>query len=179
MKKNHKIVAGGTALLLAMGLGLAAVGSTSAYFSDTNSGGAITVTAGSIYVTTDDSLKFTSDLEYTNVLPGDTVAKDVAVENSGSSAQDVYLVVDEEDLSKAQSAARGKGDLVVSVGENEVARLSTMDTEVQLASNLAAGDEITVTFTLEADTDTEFATGRGVDLPYSIVATQPGIEPGA
>lgn len=173
MKKNHKIVAGGTAILLALGLGLAAVGSTSAYFSDTNTGGAITVTAGSIYVDTDGDATTTSDVEYTNVLPGDTLAQDVAVENAGTSAQDVYLVVDEAQLATAQAAADGKGDVYISVNGTEVAQLSTMDAEVLLAEDLAAGGTATITFTLETSTGTEQAIDpAGLNLPYSIVATQ-------
>lgn len=180
MKKNHKIVAGGTALLLALGLGLAAVGSTSAYFSDTNTGGAITVTAGSIYVDTDGDEATTSDIAYTGVLPGDTVAQDVEVENSGTSAQDVYLVVDEDALATAQDVIEGKGDVHISVNNTEVAQLSTMGTEVLLAPGLGAGDIATVTFTLETATGTEQpVTPSEMNLPYSIVATQPGVTPGA
>ena len=173
MKKNHKIVAGGTAILLALGLGLAAVGSTSAYFSDTNTGGAITVTAGSIYVDTDGDETTTSDIEYTNVLPGDTLTQDVEVENAGTSAQDLYLVVDEADLATAQDAIAGKGDLFITVDGTQVAQLSTMGAETPLATDLAAGDTATVTFTLVTTPGTEQAIDpAGLDLPYSIVATQ-------
>ena len=93
---NKKIIAGGSAALLAVGLGIASVGVTSAYFSDTNTGGHVEASLGSIKVAVDGDKSTTPVIDFANLLPGDTATGGFTVENIGRSAQDVYMTFPKE-----------------------------------------------------------------------------------
>lgn len=191
MRKNHKIIAGGTALLLALALGLAAVGSTSAYFSDTNSGGAITATAGSIYVDVMDpygqnSETGTPDIDLGTVVPGDTVTSGtLTVQNTGTSTQDVVIQFTDP-AALAQLNALGEYGTVAIVvapagvdGEGEVAFSShdlaanPLPSQVVLWDDLQPGESFYLSFTLSISPDaTAQSQVESLGLDYSIVATQ-------
>lgn len=197
MKKNHKIIAGGTALLLALALGLAAVGTTSAYFSDTNTGGAITATSGSvaaISVDVNGDPTATPDIAFENLLPGATQEQSFTVTNSGTSPQDVWVqfpnpeeVGDFSDILKKDASFEiyVDGQPVWSSGTTADAKTPDwkLPEAILLAQDLAPGESVTVTFamTLDATVTSADAHGTGslpATLHYNIVATQPGIEPG-
>jgi hypothetical protein len=87
-----RLAALGITALAAAGTGLAAVGSTGAYFSDTHSG-TISGTVGSIHVSPNggkgaDNMDFT----FSNLLPGESQTATLNYENVGHNAQDVWLV---------------------------------------------------------------------------------------
>ncbi len=198
MKRNQKIVAGGTALILALGLGLAAVGTSSAYFSDTNSGGSVVVSAGSIYVDTDGNPTNTSDIMLDNVLPGETATGDFTAKNTGQSTQDLYVQFKAGGVLEAINELGTTATIEITVNDEQVFYSDNLNDEypgdpsvtplpetLLLAEDVAPGESIHVefSFTLDADFVTqpgetwdEYATAK---LPYSVIATQPGIEPGA
>lgn len=113
---NKKIIAGGSAAaLVALGLGVAAVGTTSAYYSNTNTGGAWQVTTGSIQVSVDDDAETTPDLAYDRLLPGEWHWDSFKVENTGRSAQDVYLQIDNDLVLKAINSLGTYGGIEIKV----------------------------------------------------------------
>lgn len=197
MKKNHKIVAGGTALILALGLGLAAVGTSSAYFSDTNTGGSVIVSAGSIYVDTDGSQSDTSDIYLDGIVPGQTVTASFTATNSGNSTQDLYVQLTSDAIlaainnlgTTATIEITANGETVFyseNLNDNDPSdpALVPLPDTVKLASDVAPGESVTVelSFTLDADVVTQVPQDWDhvtIALPYDVIATQPGIEPGA
>ena len=199
---NKKIIAGGAAALLAVGLGVAAVGSTSAYFSDTNSGGYVAASLGSIKVLTDGE-KFTPVIDFGSMLPGDKVEGGFTVLNNGRSTQDVYVTFPTEwqrDLINTLGK-KAQVEVIVTDSKGQVIKHHIFDNlvehpewgnpvpaEVDLAEGLAAGDSIDVEFVLTMTSD--WGNTWNVNVPfewliptltmdYNVVATQPGIAPGA
>ena len=199
MRTNHKIVTAGTALLLAMGLGIAAVGTTSAYFSDTNTGGAITVSAASvatISVDVDGNPTTTPALDFAGLLPGATQTKSFTITNTGTSAQDVWVQFpDQKELQDFSMLLKDSAALEILVdgalvytsdpaGASAQAADWKLPDEILLAQDLAPGQSADVAFamTLDATTttaDAQASSGLPVTMHYNIVATQPGIDPGA
>ncbi len=197
MKKNQKIIAGGTALVVALGLGLAAVGTSSAYFSDTNMGGKVIVSAGSIYVDTDGSKTNTSDVLLEDILPGQTVTGTFTATNSGNSTQDLYVQFTNPYALHAINQLGTTATIEIQVNEEQVffsdnlndgypgnPEVTPLPETLLLAEDVAAGDEISVEFffTLDSDVHTQVPqnlAGQTVAMPYSVIATQPGIEPHA
>lgn len=194
MKKNHKLVAGGAALLLALGLGVAAVGTTSAYFSDTNTGGAITVssaTAASIAVDVDGDPTTTPTLDFAGLLPGQTQTQTFTVTNTGTSAQDVWVQFpnngENNKFSKFLETATFEihvdGVLMWTSDPAAGTAAKPAAPAILLAQDLQPEESAEVTFALTLDAETTSAdvqaSDKPVELHYDIVATQPGIQPGA
>jgi hypothetical protein len=71
-----------------------AIGSTGAYFTDTNGGGQINATSGSVAVKVNGSETNAPVINFTNLMPGTPRTSTVSVQNTGSGSEDVYLVFD-------------------------------------------------------------------------------------
>ena len=72
------------------------MGSTSAYFSDTNSGGYVAASLGSIKVSVDGDKGSTPVIDFGSMLPGEEREGGFIVANIGRSAQDVYITYPNE-----------------------------------------------------------------------------------
>ena len=194
---NKKIIAGGSAALLAVGLGIASVGVTSAYFSDTNTGGHVEASLGSIKVAVDGDRNTTPVIDFANLLPGDTATGGYTVENIGRSAQDVYMTFPKEAQLKLINQLGTYAEIEITVEGERVffsdnlndgypgnPDVTPLPSELKLADGLAAGEDIDVQFSLKLDekwTNTwniQWPTVT-MKLDYNVVATQPGIAPGA
>lgn len=224
--KTARIAALGTSLVMTGGLVAAATGATGAYFSDTVNG-SVTGTIGSIQITPTNGAASMA-LAFTNLLPGTPQTVSVAYTNTGTSAEDVYVVFPDDIALSAlnnlgrygtvhltSSGAGAVGDVfdsnnlndnVTSCGPFSQAGCWPVPNQVLVASNLAPGSAGTFVFsfmyasalsnqgpnpgtgvwntfpvsgqTYTANSDPSQATS-GSGLPYEIVATQPGITPGA
>jgi len=181
-----------------LGLGLAAVGSTSAYFSDTNTGGAIIATTGTIAaiaVDVNGDPTATPDIAFETLLPGETQEQSFTVTNSGSSVQDVWVQFPNPDEVDAFSAVLKKDasfEILVD-GQSVWNSAAVVDAqkpdwrlpdEILLTQGLAPGESVTVTFAMTLDptvttADAPTTNALPVTLHYNIVATQPDIQPGA
>jgi hypothetical protein len=209
-----------------------ASGQTGAYFSDTHTG-SISGTIGSIRITPSGGTESTDgsfmDLAFSNLLPGDPQAVTVNYQNTGSNAEDVYVVFPNATALSAlnnlgsygtvhlSSAGNGAvGDVFDSANLNDNSAScpvgSTSSThpvpceplpnELLIASNVGPGGGGSFSFSFNyasklstqapvgttanwnaypvlGQTTTNTADGTGNGLPYEIVATQPGVTPGA
>ena len=96
-KNRKKMIVGAGGVAVALALGLAALGPTGAYFSDTAQG-EVTGTIGSIKVTgSGGSGADQLGLNYTNLLPGVPQTVTSRYTNTGNSAQDVWVVFNNAD----------------------------------------------------------------------------------
>ncbi len=183
--RNRKLVVGGTALVLALGMGMAAIGTSSAYFSETAGTAGVSqvvVEEGSIDVTTD-----APTLDYSNLLPGEEVTKEFAVTNTGENAQDLYITFTDPAALAELNAALEHSSMWIEVNGEQVFTsdsdegAAALPSEVLLQDGLAAGETVTVTvgFMVDAGYTAQTPGENPITLPYSIVATQPGIAPGA
>jgi hypothetical protein len=194
MKKNQKIAVGGTSLLVALALGVAAVGTTSAYFSDTNTGGAIIVsseTVATIAVDVNGDPTTTPDLGYAALLPGETQTQTFTLTNTGTSAQDVWVQFPNNGennqfatfLDTATFDIYVDDDLVWTSDPASGTTAKPPAPAILLTEDLPPDESAEVDFALTLDSDTTSADVQASDKPvtlhYEIVATQPGIEPGA
>ena len=161
---NKKIIAGGSAALLAVGLGIASVGVTSAYFSDTNTGGHVEASLGSIKVAVDGDKSATPVIDFANLLPGDTATGGYTVENIGRSAQDVYMTFPKEAQLKLIDQLGTYAEIEITVDGERVffsdnlndgypgnPDVTPLPSELKLADGLAAGEDIDVQFSLKLD----------------------------
>ena len=196
MSKNRKIVASAAAVVVALGLGAAAVGTTSSYFSDINSGGAITMWIGSIAVSVDGNRTTTPDLDLGSLLPGEVATGDFEVKNIGRNAQDVWLQFDPNHPTfKAVNQLGTYAEIEITVDGERVffsdnlngnyppgtPGVTPLPSDLQLTEGLVPGDTATVEFSLKLSEklQTQLPIAIPLSLPYSVVATQPGINPGA
>ena len=194
---NKKIIAGGAAVLLSVGLGVAAVGSTSAYFSDTNSGGYVAASLGSIKVSVDDDADTTPVIDFGSMLPGEVRQGGFTVQNIGRSAQDLYITYPNDAQLKIINQLGTYAEIEITVDGERVffsdnlndgypgnPDVTPLPAELLLAEGLAPGSDLDVQFSLTlADkwTNTFNLNWPTVtmQLDYDVVATQPGITPGA
>lgn len=193
---NKKIIAGGTAVVLALGLGAAAVGTTSSYFSDTNSGGEISMTMGSIYVKVDGKWTSTPDIQLGAMLPGEVASGDFQVENAGRSAQDVWLQFDPNNPTfQAVNQLGSYAEIEILVDGERVffsdnlngnyppgtPGVNPLPADLKLAEGLAPGDTVDVVFSLKLaeKLEAQLPVFPTMKLPYSVTGTQEGINPGA
>jgi hypothetical protein len=230
--KIARIAALGASLAMTGGLIAAATGATGAYFSDTVNGDA-TGTIGSIQISPTNGAASLA-LAFTNLLPGTPQTVSVAYTNTGTSAEDVYVVFPDDIALSAlnnlgrygtvhltSSGAGAVGDVFDSNNLND--NITTCGTfsqsptgsvpgcwpipnQLLVASNVAPGSAGTFafsfmyasalsnqgpnpgtgvwnTFPVSGQTHTSNSNPSqatsGSGLPYEIVATQPGITPGA
>lgn len=196
-----KLVAGTAAIVLATGLAVAGSSLTSAYFSDTNTGGAITGTTGSIEVDVNGNKTTTPTITFDNVLPGETRTGSFTFQNTGRSTQDVYLqftnkaLVDEINKLGTYAAIEIKvdGERVFfsdNLNDKWPGELVPLPQQLLLKAGVAptGAHQVDFSFTVAGKFSTQIPNGPLVDkyglntvlsLPYSVVATQPGIAPGA
>jgi hypothetical protein len=191
-----KIVGGATAIVMACGLAVAGSSMTSAYFSDTNTGGKIVATTGSIFVHTDGNAIKTSDLDLSGLLPGEAKADTFDVKNTGRSTQDVHLSFDNQAIVDAINDLGTYASITIKVNDEAVFYsenlnddpedqgadgIAPLPAKLKIIDKLAPGEEAEVEFRLGIPSK---ATGNlpieiPMELPYSVIATQPGIAPGA
>lgn len=200
MKKNHKIIAGGSALVLALGLGLAGIASSSAYFSDTLTGGSVAVSLASFDLTIIDSegnpVEGTPDIDLGELAPGEASSGSFTVSNTGTTAANVYLTFDDETVLKAINNLGQKASITITVDGETVFFSDNLNDDpedqgspgvqplpemIQLNTDgdpLKAGEEMVVEFTIELDESwtTEGKAGVQVKLPYSIEGTQQDVD---
>lgn len=176
---------GGTAMI--------ASGATGAYFSESHSG-VVTGSTGSIHVDTSlshgdgaESLNF----DLANLLPGEPQSVTVRYENTGLNVQDVWIVFDPTALGFLNSAGT---NATIDISSNDGFSFVSADMtanplpgSIKVHSNLAPGGSGRVigSFGIAAsvsDPAAEGLTSLGVvplALPYTLVATQVGVLPGA
>lgn len=189
-----KIVGGATAIVMACGLAVAGSSLTSAYFSNTNTGGAINASYGSIYVDVDGKEFTTPDLNLSGMLPGESRSAEFTFTNSGKSAQDTWATFDDDAVLKAVNQLGRKASIEIKVNGQQIffsdnlndgypndPTVKPLPKQLQLIEGLAAGESATVEFTMGISEDftSQLVAAIPVSLPYSIVATQVGIAPGA
>lgn len=189
-----KILGGTTALVMACGLAVAGSSVTSAYFSDTNTGGTITASYGSIYVDVDGSKTKTPNLDLTDLLPGQTKTGKFTVKNAGRSPQDVHVRFDSDAILKLVNQLGRSAAIEIKVDDERVffsdnlndgypgdPSVTPLPKQLKLVSDLAPQDDATVefSFTYAASNTAQLPFEVPLSLPYSVIATQPGIAPGA
>jgi hypothetical protein len=197
MQKSTKAKVGGglTAIVLALGMGVVASGATSAYFSDTNTGGAITASFGTIAVDVDGNRSTTPNLDLSGLLPGEARSADFTVKNTGRSTQDVHMQFDSDAVRKAINTLGSYAAIEITVDGERVffsdnlndqypagtPGVNPLPKQLLLKGGLGAGSEATVEFTFTASEKFQSQAMALVPLtmPYSVIATQPGIAPGA
>jgi hypothetical protein len=196
MQKSTKAKVGGglTAIVLALGMGVVASGATSAYFSDTNSGGVITASYGSIYVDVDGNKTTTPNLDLRDLLPGETKTGEFTVANSGRSDQDVHVQFDSDAVLKLVNQLGRSAAIEIAVDGERVffsdnlndgypgnPAVTPLPKTLTLVEGLAPGAsaQVTFAFTYAASNTAQLPIEIPLNLPYSVIATQPGIAPGA
>lgn len=198
----------GSAALTAGLAGLAVAG-TGAYFTDAEAG-TISATMGTIKIDTsggDDGV--VGKIAFTNMLPGETQAKTINFGNTGSRAQDVWLVFTSDlgDQANAdQTLINNWGryaEIHITSGSTPVFESNNLNDnpscplgegdpdgsyvcnplpqQVKLASNLNPGAWGSMTFAFRPSSrfDNAVQAATILSLDYKIVATQPGIAPDA
>ncbi|MDH6236316.1 hypothetical protein [Cryobacterium sp. CG_9.6] len=94
---RKKFILGAAGVGVALTLSFASLGATGAYFSDTKAG-SVTGTVGSIKVTGSGGNGANGlDLQYSNLLPGETQTKTATYRNTGLNTQDVWVVFNNAD----------------------------------------------------------------------------------
>ncbi len=189
MDRNRKRVTGGLAVALAIGMVLAGVGGSAAYYSDTVSGGSIIVSASPSQVTvlvdtglTVDSLSATNtpDLDLGKATPNSTVSGSFEVKNTGNGAQDVHIqFTDPAELDELNNELKQGSSLEISVEGSPTTLVfdknNPLPQDVLLVSGLQPGVATTVTLTYHAGKSTaqddQAKAFKEITLPYSIVAT--------
>jgi len=181
--------------------GFAATG-TGAYFSDAKTGNRITGTMGSIAITGSNGTGANNlDINFSNMLPGDTQASSVDFTNTGHNDQDVWVVFDQAALGTgdaktglnalghyAEVQIKSSGTSVFhSVNLNDNAGTCTpgpatdcnpLPHALKLTDSLAPGHSGSMEFAF-----TPSAAFKNVqdlpllNLPYTLVATQHGVAP--
>ncbi len=180
------------------GTAFVASGATGAYFSDTNTG-TVTGTFGSIELTTSGGIGTDGlDFDITNLLPGVTQSVTIGFENSGDSAQDVYLALGtagaaalNEFVSPSSPTPLVWGSVKITRGDGTVLWNSANPAwgpfpasgNRLIRDNVASGASgtFTIEVTIDAGVD-DGATLGGATSPavsYSVVATQVGVPVGA
>lgn len=189
---NKKIVAGGAAVALALGLGVASVGVTNAYFSDTNSGGYVSADLGSIRVDVDGDRTGTPVIAFEGLLPGDTATGGFTVTNTGQSTSDVYMAFPSQLQLAIINDLGTYAELEITVDGEQVffsdnlndnypgdPSVTPLPSQLLLAADVAPGQELDVQVSLKLAEWAETQFPGTMKLDYNIVATQPGIAPGA
>jgi hypothetical protein len=198
-KRNIKIGAfvasmAGTAALV----GGAVVG-TGAYFEDSKTGNTITGTMGSIQIEGHDGTGQNNlDAVFQNMLPGEAHSKTLRYSNTGLNNEDVYIQFDPTALSALNDLGT-YGEVHVSSNGTEifgsknlndnypcgtpgnpgVPDLCALPAQLKLADNVEPGH--TGSFAFSFTPGAKFKNNQGMpvlNLPYTLVATQHGINPG-
>jgi hypothetical protein len=174
----------------------AAVSGTGAYFSDTEQG-SITGTMGSIQLQSGDT-----QISFTKMLPGAAQSDTVTYRNNGANAQDVWVVFDEEALgdgsgTKGLNSLGTYGEVHVASNGTEIFgsknlndRASTcppgegdpacnpLPHMLKLVGDLQPGATGAMQFSFTPGAKFKNVQGAPIlNLPYQLVATQPGIAP--
>jgi hypothetical protein len=197
-KRNMKIAAfvasmAGTAALV----GGAVVG-TGAYFEDSKTGNTVTGTMGSIQIEGHDGTGQNSlDAVFTNMLPGEAHSKTLRYSNTGLNNEDVYIQFDPAATHALNQLGRF-GEMHVLSNGTEIfgsknlndngatcpagtADCNPLPTQLKLGDNVEPGHtgSFTVSFTPGAKFKNPALYGQQLlNLPYTLVATQHGINPG-
>jgi hypothetical protein len=139
-----KIIGLLAAVILVAALVAVASGATGAYFSDTKNGN-VDGTIGTVKVDTTDM-----NIHFANLMPGEPQTVQVNFANSGSSAQDIWVVFPQADALHAindlgtygmVTVANADGDLFYSNNLNDRPNNGTtpLPVKIKLASSLAPG----------------------------------------
>ena len=197
MRKSFAMRLGavGTAVVLAGGLAVVASGTTGAYFSESKAG-AITGTIGAVHLETGNTT-----FEWTNMMPGEAKSAPVGYKNTGTGAQDFYLVFPNGPALHALNNLGTYGEVHVTDGNgaalfdsanlqdgrtradgsNSCGAFSTtgcwpLPASLKIASNVATGASSSVTFNFNYPGKLGKGTSGGVGVFNTYPSTGPNSE---
>jgi len=175
------------------GTAMVASGATGAYFSETHAG-VVTGSTGSIHVDTSDSdgtggesLNF----DLNGLLPGEPQTIVVRYTNTGTNPEDVWIVFDPAALGLLNAAGTNATISIASTGgflfSSTDMTANPVPGSIKVRSNLAptADGRTNASFGIAASVsdpaaeDLSSFLGIPLAIPYTLVATQVGVAPGA